>query len=288
VRRRGRPIPLVDCATPVPLAQAFGSGVSPWRDLGQPLEGAYIDVGENGLFARDEFETVTALGQMELITPEEVADYVMLELEGRASGKDVIAALDASTAGPTYRAAILREYAINRLQALERQHGDAAVAYEMLGPPRLTKLLYEAHLCARIRPTVRSLAESNAAALAAEAHDLIRKDARLRQLILSVGLPIVAPDGAHLYRGSTVVVLPAAGAPPLEAATRGWVDLRPEPFGAWITRAQAMVRSASQHAAETSGSDLEWTAVGPDDPIEPSRFATWVFTVEEKGARIKR
>jgi len=158
----------------------------------------------------------------------------------------------------------------------------------MLGPPRLTKLLYEAHLCARIRPTVRSLAESKAAALASEAHDLIRKDARLRQLILSVGLPIVAPDGMHVYRGSTVVVMPAPGSPPLEAAPRGWVDLRPEPFGAWITRAQAMVGSANHRAAETSGSDLEWTAVGPDDPIEPSRFATWVFTVEEKGARIKR
>src|SRR5256885_8712630 len=37
------------------------------------------------LFARDEFETVTALGQMEFITPEEVADYVMSELQGRRS-----------------------------------------------------------------------------------------------------------------------------------------------------------------------------------------------------------
>jgi nucleoside-diphosphate-sugar epimerase len=290
VRRRGEPIPLVDCDAPVPVDQAFGGGAKPWRELGPPLEGAYIDVGENGLFARDEFETVTALGQMELITPEEVADYVMLELEGRASGKDIIAALDASTAGPTYRAAILREYAISRLQALERRHGDSAVAYEMLGPPRLTKLLYEAHLCARVRPTVRALAQSDPRSLTADAHELIRKDARLRQLILSVGLPIVTPDGERMYRGSTVVVAPIAGRAPLEAASRGWVDLRPEQFGVWITRAQAMVGAGEAHssAAAGSGSDLPWTAIGPDDPIAPSRFATWVFTVEEKGARIKR
>src|SRR5713101_9090000 len=72
IRRRGKPIPLVDCGKPVPLNHAFGSA-TPWRELGRPVEGVYIDVGENGLFARDEFETVTALGQMEFITPEEVA-----------------------------------------------------------------------------------------------------------------------------------------------------------------------------------------------------------------------
>ena len=45
-----------------------------------------------------------------------------------------------------------------------------------------------------------------------------------------------------------------------------------------------MVRDADKRAAgpQSSGSDLDWNA------IESSRFATWVFTVEEKGARIKR
>src|SRR2546430_11286788 len=59
------------------------------------------------------------------------------------TGRDVIAALDAATAGPTYRAAMLRGAAIERLRALERQFKTRSVAYEMLGPPRLTKLLFE-------------------------------------------------------------------------------------------------------------------------------------------------
>jgi len=92
------------------------------------------------------------LGQMEFITPEEVADYVIMELQGRPTGKDIVAALDASTAGPTYRAGMLRRNAIGRLRALESRHGHRGVAYEMLGPPRLTKLLYEAYLCRRLRP----------------------------------------------------------------------------------------------------------------------------------------
>lgn len=289
VRRKGKPIALVDCPAPVPTAEAFRPGAAPWRDLGRALEGVYINVGENGLFARDEFETVTALGQMEFITPEEVADYVAMELEGRASGKDVVAALDAATAGPTYRAGILRSHAIARLKTLEREHGDQAVAYEMLGPPRLTKLLYEAYLCGRLRASVRLLAESEPRALAEEAHALIAGDAGLRSRILSVGLPIVTPDGQGVYRGSLVVVPPEA-CDPLAAAPRGWVDLRPEQMGRWVQRAAAMVRQAEQRAAEPreSGSDIDWTAIGADEPIEPSRFATWVFTHEDKGARVKR
>lgn len=293
VRRKGKPILLVDCPTPVPLGQAFTPAARPWRDLERPLEGVFIDVGENGLFAPDEFETVTSLGSMEFITPEEVADYAVLELEGRPTGRDVIGALDAVTAGPTYRAGILRSHALARLRALEEATHSRAVAYEMLGPPRLTKLLYEAHLCSLLRPSVRALAQSRAPELAAEAHALVEQDARLRRQILSVGLPIVTPDGGQVYRGSVVVVPPPpAPADPLTAAPRGWIDLRPEPFGQWIRRACEMVRDAERRGGPNgtagSGSDRDWTAIAADDPIGPARFATWVFRVEDRGERIKR
>jgi len=290
VRRKGKSIPLVDCDTPVPLQEAFAPGATPWRDLGRPLDGVYIDVGENGLFSRDEFETVTALGQMEFITPEEVADYVILELQGRPTGKDIVAALDASTAGPTYRAGVLRRNAVGRLRALEDSLKSRGVAYEMLGPPRLTKLLYEAYLCGQLCPNVRALAGSKPRALADAAWRLLEADAALRQQIISVGLPVVAPDGKAVYRGSIVVVTPEPGRDPLSVAPRGWVDLRPEQFGVWITRAGAMVRDAEGRASgpQSSGSDVDWNAIDPNDTIEPSRFATWVFTVEDKGTRIKR
>jgi nucleoside-diphosphate-sugar epimerase len=294
IRRRGRQIPQVDCERPVPIAEAFGTGTAPpWRDTGHTLDGVYIDVGENGLFARDEFATVTGLGQMEFITPEEVADYVMMELEGRPTGRDIIAALDGATAGPTYRAGILRSHALQRLDALEREHGSRAVAYEMLGPPRLTKMLFEAYLCGRLRPTVRALAESEAETLADEAHTIVQRDAALRRRILSVGLPIVAPDGRHVYRGREIVVPPpSSGGDPLAAAPRGWVDLRPTQLGQWIQRAGTMVTQAEERSRRDGGrgggSDEDWTALGPDDPIDPARLATWVFRHEDHGERIKR
>jgi len=291
IRRRGKPIPLVDCPEPVPLADAFRADAKPWCDLGRPLEGVFIDVGENGLFARDEFETVTALGQMEFITPEEIADYVLMELEGRPTGRDVVAALDAATAGPTYRAGVLRAHALEQLRALELQTKSRSVAYEMLGPPRLTKLLWEAHLCALLRPSVQALARSNAEDLATAAHDLVTRDAALRRHILSVGIPILAPDGEAVYRGPTVAVAVAGdGTDPHAPAARGWVDLRPEHFGTWIKRAREMVAQAERRPgrAAESGSGVDWTALGADDAIEPARFATWVFRYEDRGERIKR
>src|SRR5687767_5726425 len=169
VRRAGRPVELVDCETPLRVTEAFTAGARGWTKTGRNLESVFINVGENGVFARDEFETVTALGQMELVTPEEIADAVIMELTGRPTGKDIVAAIDAATFGPTYRGGYLRSMAIAGLRALEERHGVRSVAFEMLGPPRLTKLLYEAYIMSCLRPSTRALAAAAPKELAAEA-----------------------------------------------------------------------------------------------------------------------
>jgi len=288
VRRSGKPIELFDCPTPMPLADAFG-GKEGWKSLGRPLESVYIDMGENGLFAREEFATITSLGQMEFITPEEIAEYVVFELQGYPTGKDVVAALDGATAGPTYKAGLLREAAMQRLDALELRHKVRSVAFEMLGPPRLTKLLYESYIWARLHPSVEMLARSEPVALAAEAEALLTRDGGLRAEILSVGIPIVTRDGKGLMRGPRVVVPPTSG-DPLGAASRGWVDLRPANCQLWIDRAKRIVAATEARASgpRGSGSDEEWFAIEAGEPIVPWRMATWVFRVEDQGERNKR
>jgi len=289
VRRAGVPIPLFDCPKPLPLGKAFADGASGWVSLDQPLESAYIDMGENGLFSFEEFATITALGQMEFITPEEVADHVVMELEGRPTGRDIIGALDSATAGPTYRAGILREAAMERLSDLTTEQGVSSVAFEMLGPPRLSKLLFEAHVLSQLTPSVEQLADSDPAELSRDAQALLDKDARLRSEILSVGIPILCADGATLYRGATVVV-PPVGGDAFAAAPRGWVDLRAVNAALWVERAKKIVAQAEERHAHraSSGSDEEWFGVNPVEPIAPWRLATWIFRHEDKGERIKR
>lgn len=287
VRRGGQPVPLFDCPKPLSLAAAFGGGTG-WVALDRSLESAYINMGENGLFAREEFATITALGQMEMITPEEIAEYVVQELEGRPTGRDVVAALDASTAGPTYRAGILREAALKRLDQLAIRHHARSVAFEMLGPPRLTKLLYEAFIWSRLCPSVAALAAADPAKLGLEAEALLAGDTSLRAEIVSIGLPIVHPDGTRITRGPHVVVPPAEGAP-LSSAPRGWVDLRAANCALWVARAGRMLEQAAARAGRTgSGSDEEWFAIEPAEPIEPWRLAAWIFRHEDAGERSKR
>ncbi len=290
VRRGGRPIELFDCREPVSVSRAFGSGEPAWTSLNRPLTSSYINMGENGLFAREEFATITALGQMEFITPEEIADNVVLELLGHPTGHDVVAALDAATSGPTYRAGMLREAALRRLAELEAKNGVPSIAFEMLGPPRLTKLLYEAHLLSRLVPSVKALAGAGPVELAGRTEALLAAEQDLRAAIISVGVPIVSRDG-RIWRGPHVVVPPAPPpAEPLSAAPRGWVDLREANCRLWVERAQRMVKQATARATAPpgSGSDEEWYAVAPDEPVTPWRMATWIFRFEDRGERTKR
>lgn len=284
IRRRGKVLDVVDCEHPLPLDDAFAPGACGWVNTGTPLENVFINVGENGVFARDEFETVSSLGQMELVTPEEIAETVVMEVTGRPTGRDIVGALDGATMGPTYRAGYLRAVAIEGLEKLEAAHGVRSVAFEMLGPPRLTKLLYEAFILGELFPSVRALAGAEPTALSREAETLLReREPALRRQILSVGLPILLGDGASVLRGETVVVLPdGRGA---DTAQRGWVDLRASNMEQWIHRAAAIARTPKD---ATTGSSARWTAVDADGPIEPPRMAVWIFEEEDHGVRIKR
>ncbi|HEX5437523.1 MAG TPA: hypothetical protein VFW98_10195 [Gemmatimonadaceae bacterium] len=284
IRRGGRTLELVDCEQPIPLGAAFGPDAHGWTRTGEPLEGVFINVGENGVFAREEFETVSALGQMELVTPEEIAEAVVREVSGHPTGRDVVAALDAATFGPTYRAGYLRGTAVEGLARLEEEHGVRSIAFEMLGPPRLTKLLYEGFILSRLHASVAALAAADAACLAADAERVLReREPSLRRQILSVGLPILLADGASVLRGQTVVVPP--GERGADIAPRGWVDLRSENMAQWIRRAQQIAASPPD---TSTGSGATWGALHAEDPLVPAKLAVWIFEHEDEGFRIMR
>jgi NAD(P)-dependent dehydrogenase (short-subunit alcohol dehydrogenase family) len=290
VTRRGEPIPCFDVKRPLPLESAFAVGRDEYLATGHALAGVYLDAGENGLFSLGEFEALTALGLMEYITPEEIAESAVREIRGYPTGRDVVGALDAATAGPTYRAGVLRETALERMASLERAHGVSAVAYEMLGPPRLSKLLFEGAILARLFSDLPALARLDPDETARLAAALIDEDADLRVRIISIGLPILLPDGAHLLRGPEVKVAPEPGQPPADPrlVDNGWVDLRPSNWRKWSQRARHMVDAVETGFGPEMGSRAD---VEPDDrrlQVRPGALAAWVFRYEDRGARMKR
>lgn len=291
IHRGGRPFLRSDAVRALPLHEAFGPEASTgWRETGEPLEGVYLDAGENGLFSLAEFETLTALGLMEFVTPEEIALNVVNEIRAHPTGRDVVAALDAATLGPTYRAGVLRSSALQRMEALEKEKGIRSVAYEMLGPPRLAKLLFEAEILRRTHGTREAAAALDPATMSARATVLLEEDADLRQRILTAGLPILLADGQRVMRGPLVDVPPAPDLPVGDPrlVERGWVDLRAGNWARWKGRLEAFEAALRARPAVDAGSmgDHEF---GDDSPeLRPGRLAAWIFRYEDQGERVKR
>jgi NAD(P)-dependent dehydrogenase (short-subunit alcohol dehydrogenase family) len=298
---RGAAITRVDAVAPAPLADAFPAGDATrearrdfgrgalWRDTGEPLQGVYLDSGENGLFSPDEFEAITALGLMEFITPEEIARDAVREMLGQPTGHDVVAALDASTSGPTYRAGVLRQSALAYMEELERDADGRSVGFEMLGPPRLTKLLFEGEVLRRMCDgRLESAAQLDPETAARDAEALVKSDADLRTRMLSANLAILLSDGEHLLRGRKVEIEPAPGETVDDTAWKGWVDLRAANWEAWRERAVSVLARVAGEPGAEGGSQWDIEPWHRERTIRPGALAAWIFRHEDEGERIKR
>jgi hypothetical protein len=306
IRKRGQPIQLFDCPPEKGITlkgtlklRPAGKEKNgrPWKPLGQPLESVYIDTGENGIFSRGEFEAISTPGQMEYVTPEEIAESVVFEIKGGSTGHDIINALDDATLEPTYRAGFLFDSAIKTLDQLEKKHDVSSVAFEILGPPRLSKLLYEAHLLRLACGEMRVAINTKSQVLSEKLAKILEQDRTLRAQIISIGVPILLPDGKTLLRGEEIKIPPFQGVNELKItpalidhwAHDGWVDLRKENMDLWRSRFRRIILETERiPKGETSSRYLRTTAYWRNfRDIDAGKIVGWVFTVEEKGRRMK-
>ena len=263
----------------------------------EPMTMVVVDTGENGLFTKGEFETITHMGQMEFITPEEIARHAVLEIKGSNTGFDVIAAVDSTVMNPTYRAGNLRHMALEEAESLERRYansGDSpSIALGSLGPPELGKLLWEAHLLKVRYGTLSAVLQQSSDTLAAEISSLIERDDKLRQTINSVGLPILTPDGQSLIRGPLIRIPEIPGVNKVKVtnesvdkwADKGWVDLRPQNFERWRERFARMSRRP--HMLDERGSAGIKREMYSHEDIRVGAVVGWIFNNEIRGYRIK-
>jgi len=291
VLRGGKPMQRWDAGRALELGEAFGPHLpeDAFRRADGVIESVYLDAGENGRFSLGEFEAISSLRMMEVVTPEEIAGTVLAEIEGRPTGKDVVGALDAASFGPTYRAGVLREAALRRMEELETEHGVRSVAFEMLGPPRLSKLLFEASILQRLLPGLEAAAGLDPEEVAGRAASLMEEDGTLRSDVVSIGIPVLLPDGRRLLRGPDVKVAPAGEgiADPDRLAARGWVDLRPASWEAWRRRCGAFLASEVRSPGADAGSLEDLDVRSRSGEIRPGALAAYVFRVEDEGERIK-
>ena len=286
IHRGGTDIKLFDCApadaVPISDEANLASQGDFGRDTGEVLEAVYINTGENGLFAAGDFAAITALGQMEFVTPEEIAHNVITEILGGNTGKDVVGALDGAVMGPTFRAGHLRDAALKRLKDLGETHGES-VAFEILGPPRMSKLLYESFLLKQVYSGLNAALKDKPAQMADKLQAYLDENPGVRQQIISIGLPILLPDGERMLRGPVLKS---------DNAHSGWVDLTPENMAAWQRRIQGILamleaqlkgESSSRHNRDYP-TLREWVA---EDRFEIGEMVAWVSINEDDGRRGK-
>jgi hypothetical protein len=283
-------------------ALELAEGLDRYAEAGD-LVLSVVDTGENGLFTRGEFAAITALGQMEYITPEEIAQVVVHEIRGANTGQDIVSAVDSAVMVPSYKAGLVRQAALHDLlQAEVSRTADGtaplpSVALGRLGPPELSKLLFEAQLLKECYGTLpNALGDPLRTSLELSSRVASHlAGSPVRTLAPSIGIPILLPDGETLLRGPWINVPELAGhdtAAPVDGperidrwAAKGWIDLRPGNLEVWLGRLQRMVATRAElrdlgSAAANLHSYLPTT-------FEIGEVVAWIFNNEMGGYRIK-
>ncbi|MCB9248149.1 MAG: short-chain dehydrogenase [Ignavibacteriales bacterium] len=300
IKKRGKPIDIVDAS--LNNIQKLDSELqlnldTPFKLTGEKLKSVFIDTGENGTFSRGEFEAISAQGQMEYVTPEEIAEDVIFEIKGGNTGHDIINALDNASLGPTYRAGYLQHVAVQKLEQLEELHNVSSVAFELLGPPRLSKLLHELNLIKKVTKSMHEIIETSAEKLSVDTYNLIQQNESLRSEIISIGIPILMPDGKSLLRGNEMKIPPFRGENKIAITEEkinlwtndGWIDLRIENMKNWQQRIKAIMDEANLIPNDDTSSMHVRTKMYWDnfEKINIGKVVSWIFIHEEKGKRMK-
>ncbi len=300
IKKGGKPVELFDLNPDlaIELTDVFKiKDDIPVEKTGETLKAVFIDTGENGIFSRGEFDAISSLGQMEYVTPEEIAETVVFELKGGNTGHDIINALDHATLEPTYRAGYMHNFAIKKMKKLEQQYGVESVAFEMLGPPRLSKLLYEAQILKILYGSMLNVIKQNPADISQKAEELIKSNRILRSQIISIGIPILMRNGKKLIRGKEIKIPPYRGDNELKITSEnidlwahdGWVDLRENNFEKWINRFKTIIEETEKIPAEDTSSRYVrnrefWNNY---EEIDIGKIVGWLFIYEELGERMK-
>ncbi len=300
IKKRGQAIELIDVPVTeaTPLIDKFVINENKqYITTGQTLKSVFIDTGENGIFSKGEFETITAQKQMEFVTPEEIAEVVIYEIKGGNTGHDIVSSLDHATMEPTYRAGYLQHMAVKKLSQLEKENQVTSVAFELLGPPRLSKLLYEIHLISLFSTSMKEILNFTPEKISENCFDIIVNNTKLRSEIISIGIPILLPKGDSLLRGNAIKIPAFRGENELNIsrenidkwANEGWVDLRPENMAKWKNRIKELIDEAERiPLSETSSMHVRTKEYWNNfEEINIGKICSWLFIHEEQGNRMK-
>ena len=181
--------------------------------------------------------------------------------------------------------------------AVRARLGGGGVAYGFLGP-RMSKLITECKLIKQSYGTVEDALTVTPGRLAYSLEKLLEVDPGMRSAPISVGIPILLPDGERLIFARRAVkdkdweerpwTVTAASID--RWAEREWVDLRPANMELWQERfrkaSEDACRFPEKHCSRFNRGMLFWKKTEEGKTIiDPGEITAWVFINEFGGGR---
>lgn len=188
------------------------------------LEFPVVRAGENHVYSKMELNVLTAIGQMEGITKEEVANKVIDCIMGRSSN-DILSALDNAMLKPTY---LGREMIYDINNSFSKINYNNGIATGNLGV-NLSKRLYELFLIKKAFPTISELKSNNIDSIVNKVN-LELCDSLIEEIV-TLGIPILDYND-NFYIGDYSLVPGPEDEKQINKhnikkwAEIGWVDLR--------------------------------------------------------------
>lgn len=143
-----------------------------------------VRAGENHVYSKMELNVLTAIGQMEGITKEEVANKVIDCIQGKSSN-DILLALNNAMLKPTYLGREMIYDINNKFNNIKYSYG---IATGNLGVT-LSKKLYELYLIKDAYPTVTKLKSENIDNIVKEVNTKITDS--IIEEIITLGIPLL-------------------------------------------------------------------------------------------------
>ena len=236
-RSHGKNMPLVDSKLRKDLVDGGIFSTEKCRQISSAMEMPYVDSGENCAYSLGEMAAITALGQMECVTREEVAQACM-EVAMGSTRRDLLTAMDLVSLGPSHAGAIHRDIILNKLVDLEQKESIPSIATNNLGPT-VSKHLFELHIMlVNSGNSLTTFVKTPSNFLAEKIDKYMQDNEQIRSQIVSLGLPILFNDdkatvGEYYYVPNQNEENVISSKNINLWADSGWVDLREKNIKHW-------------------------------------------------------
>ncbi len=277
-RSHGKNIPFVDSTLKNKLV--IGEKFSPnkCKVVSPFMEMPYVDSGENCAYSLGEMTAITALGQMECVTREEVAQACVETAVG-STRHDLLTAMDLVSLGPSHLGGVNRGVILKQLAALESKKSTPSIATNNLGPT-VSKHLFELFLmltCSKKSLTVFTKTQTNV--LREKINKYLKDIQQVRAQIVSLGLPIIFNDGDVTIGEYFYVPNPKENNIITSKnvdlwAGSGWVDLRDKNIKHWQSIVKDILVELNKiNKGDLLTSDRSWLDVENTDIGEVLGYA---------------